>query len=127
MLALFAAGAWVVVQHWQPVRVAGGSMIPALNPGDLVLVDKRAKAGQGRIALLQSPRHGLVLHRIVSVGADGSVRTQGDANAVSDFDALPDSAVVGPVVAVVPVGAWIARWRGSASCDTMTAQQNSSR
>ncbi len=127
LLLVLAAAVWTATQHWQPVRVTGGSMQPALSEGDLVLVDKRGRAGSGRIALLESPRHGPVLHRIVSVGPDGSVVTKGDANKVTDFDSLPATSVVGPVVAVVPVGRWIARWRGNAPYATMTAQQNSSR
>jgi signal peptidase I len=113
---------WTVRQYWLPLRVAGGSMRPALSPGDLVLVDVRADVRRDQIALLRSPRHGLVLHRVIAVGGDGSVRTRGDANPIPDFDSLPASAVVGPVVLVAPVGQLIERWRGSATCVTMTAQ-----
>jgi signal peptidase I len=114
--------AWSALQYWRPLRVAGGSMRPALSPGDLVIVDTRSPAALDQIALLRSPRHGLVLHRVTAVQGDGSVRTRGDANAIEDFDASPASSVIGPVVLVAPVGRLIERWRGSAACDTMTAQ-----
>jgi signal peptidase I len=120
--AVIIACGWVVLQFWLPVRVAGGSMRPALAPGDLVVVDRRAPVRVGRIALLESQRHGRVLHRVIAVEDGGSVRTRGDSNAVEDFDALPATAVVGPVVCVVRIGGLVERWRGSASCATMTAQ-----
>ena len=102
--------------------VAGGSMRPCLFPGDLVIVELRSPVVRNQVALLRSPRHGLVLHRVVSTGADGSVRTRGDANPIADFDSLPASAVVGPVVVVAPVGRLVERWRGSAAYATITAQ-----
>jgi len=122
-IALVLLGLGVTaLRYWRPIRVAGGSMRPALFPGDLVIVDVRSGVGKDQIALLQSARHGLVLHRVVSAEPDGSVRTRGDANAIGDFDATPASEVVGPVVLVAPVGALVERWRGSAACATITAQ-----
>jgi len=121
-VAVLAAVGSVLLQHWRPVRVAGGSLRPALSPGDLVVVDVRGRVVRDQIALLRSPRHGLVLHRVIAKDADGSVRTRGDANAIPDFDSLPATAVIGPVVLVAPIGKLVDRWRGSAACDTMTAQ-----
>jgi signal peptidase I len=122
LFAVVGAALWGGLQYYRPVRVAGGSMRPALAPGDLVLVDVRSDVAAQQIALLHTQRHGLVLHRVVARGADGSVTTRGDANDVADFDPLPPSAVIGPVVLVAPVGTAIERWRGSGACDTMTAQ-----
>ncbi len=65
------------------------------SPGDLVIVDVRGRAIRDQIALLRSPRHGLVLHRVIATEADGSVRTRGDANTIPDFDSLPATAVDG--------------------------------
>ncbi len=112
----------LLMRYYKPIRVAGGSMRPALSPGDLVIVDVRARVVRNQIALLRSPRHGLVLHRVIAMGPGGAVRTRGDANAVADFDSLPSTAVVGPVVLVAPVGKLVERWRGSDSYATMTAQ-----
>lgn len=125
ILAIVAVLCWAGSKSWIPVQVAGGSMRPALFPGDLVLVDVRSHPVSGAIALIESPRHGTVLHRVIETRADGSVRTQGDANATADSEALPANAVKGSVTAIVPVGRVIERWRGRAACDTMTAQQNS--
>jgi signal peptidase I len=122
LVAILAGLGWAGSHYVRPVRVAGGSMRPALSPGDLAVVDVRAPVRADQIALLRSPRHGLFLHRVVEMAPDGSVRTRGDANTIPDFDSLPASAVVGPVVLVAPIGKLIERWRGSAACDTMTAQ-----
>jgi signal peptidase I len=122
VLAVLAGIGWLALEHWRPVRVAGGSMRPALSPGDLVIVDVRARPRRQQIVLLNSPRHGPVLHRVIAIAGDGSVRTQGDANEIADFDSLAARAVVGPVVLVAPVGRLIERWRGRGSCATMTAQ-----
>ena len=102
-------------------------MIPALAPGDLVVVARTGSACVGAIVLFDSPRHGRVLHRVVSRSADGSVRTRGDANPVEDLDATPATGVVGPVVSVVPVGRTLARWRAVAACVTIAAQQNNAK
>ncbi len=124
-LALLSGAAWAISRHYRPVRVAGGSMRPALAPGDLVVVDVQAGVKRNQIALFKTVRHGLVLHRVIAVRADGSLSTRGDANVIADFDAQPATAAVGPVVAIVPIGRLLERWRGSGTYATMTAQQNS--
>ena len=129
---LAIAGALVAVacalmMHWLPMSVAGGSMSPALVPGDLVVVARTGRAAVGTIALFYSVRHGRVLHRVVSRAADGSIRTRGDANPVEDLDASPATAVVGPVVVVAPLGRTLERWRAVAACVTMAAQQNNAK
>jgi signal peptidase I len=112
---------------WRPVRVSGASMTPALFPGDLVLVRRHAPARIGEVALLETPSHGLFLHRVVWVGDDGSVRTKGDANGAEDRDARPPSEIAGTVGAVLPVGRLLVRWRGADAYARMASQQNSTR
>lgn len=104
---------------WTPVSVGGGSMAPTLAAGDLALVRRDARPHPGDVVLFASAGHGRVLHRVTRVLGDGSVVTRGDSNPIEDFRATPSSAVLGVVVAVVPVGKWIAgaraqvarRWR----------------
>ena len=126
-VCLIGLAAWLLLTHWLPVSVGGGSMYPALRPGDLAVVARTGHAGAGRIALLDTARHGRVLHRVVSVGVDGAVHTRGDANSVDDLDAVPATSVIGPVVLVAPLGRVLERWRAVAACVTMAAQQNSSK
>lgn len=109
--ALVAAACFAAVRLFAPVRVAGGSMHPALHTGDLVFVSRGTEPSRGDIVLFRAPGHGPVLHRVVAVEANGSVRTQGDANQIPDLEPVAKEYVTGTVVAVVPVGAAIERWR----------------
>lgn len=84
-------------------------MSPTLHAGDIALVDRRGPLTVGSVALLATERHGRFLHRVIGIGLDGFVRTQGDANAAADLDAVPKTNVVGPVVLVVPVGRLLSR------------------
>ncbi len=119
-LGLFAT------QWFSLIQVAGGSMMPALTPGDVVVVMKSELPEQGDIALLRSGQS-LVLHRVIGVRGDGSINTRGDANPVADFTATRPSAVRGRVVAVLPIGAAVARWRRGGAYGTLPAQTHSTR
>jgi len=125
--ALLGSVAWLALARWLPVGVGGGSMLPALAPGDLVLVARGGHVSAGEIVLLDTARHGRVLHRVVSLHGDGSVRTRGDANGADDLDATPAAAVVGPVRLVVPFGQAAQRWRVAVSCVTIGVQPNSTK
>jgi signal peptidase I len=102
---------WGVLVLCRPVRVSGSSMEPALKAGDLVIVHRRDRVEVRDIVLYREQGHGPVLHRVIGRGADGSFRTKGDANSVADRTPIPESAVVGPVRAIVPVGRMVAWWR----------------
>jgi signal peptidase I len=110
-----------------PVRVGGWSMGPTLCPGDIAFVRLGARPIVGDIVLVREPGHEPVLHRVIEVMDGGCVRTKGDANAVVDRTAASAPEVAGRCVAVLPVGAWIARWRGQSAYATMTSQPNSTR
>lgn len=124
--ALAAAVTFIAMRSFTPIRVAGQSMHPALHAGDLVFVRDRAPA-LGEVALLAPQGRGLVLHRVVDERGDGAVVTRGDANEIADATPTPAQHVRGTVVAVVPVGALIERWRARSACDTLSAQPNSTR
>ena len=88
-LALTVVGA--LSGRWGFVPVLTGSMRPAIQPGDLVLVSPEPLAAvrPGQILDFQPPgeRGASVVHRVVSVsqGATGpTIRTRGDANNVVD-------------------------------------------
>jgi signal peptidase len=114
VIGIAAGIGFVGLRSWQPVRVGGLSMHPALHPGDVVLVRRSRQPSTGEIALLRADGHQPVLHRVTRVGADGSVRTRGDANEAEDREVSEPSAVVGTVEAVLPVGRALERWRGEA-------------
>ena len=88
---------------YRTVVVAGGSMQPALEPGDIVIVTPApATLRPGMVVVLQVADR-LVTHRIVAVRSDGSPITQGDANSVPDDFSGQDVAVFGEVTFRVPL------------------------
>ena len=109
IVALLVAGGLAV---WRPVRVTGSSMNPVLSAGDLVVVQRDARIQVRDVVLYQEVGHGPVLHRMISREGAAAIRTKGDANPTADRDAVPLTAVVGPVRAVLPVGSFVAWWRG---------------
>lgn len=127
VLGIVLALVWATHSVIVPVRVAGWSMGPALSPGDVVLVRLGAKPIVGDIVLVQAAGHGPVLHRVIELADGGAVRTKGDANDVADLELTEPAQIAGRCVAVVPVGAWLARWRGDSSCASMASQSNSTR
>ena len=122
LVCAFAAAA----HSFTLVRVAGGSMAPALIPGDVVVVAKHQRPVRGGIVLMR-PGETLVLHRVTSIAPDGSVRTRGDANPIADFTATPVAAIRGVATLVVPIGGVLARWRQSETYATLPAQTHSTR
>ena len=81
------------------LRVAGGSMLPCVWPGDLVTVRQCAFAElrPGQI-VLHGKEESLTLHRIARVGSD-AVITRGDS--LPRFDApVKASAILGRVVSL---------------------------
>jgi len=118
---------WAAHSLVTPVRVDGASMAPTLTPGDIALVALGRRPIPGDIALIRSPGHEQVLHRVVEIGSRGSIRTKGDANTVADFEPVPAGQVVGRYIGVVPLGKLVARWRGSGAYASITCQPNSTR
>jgi|GEM_PF-2273973 len=93
------------------VRVRGASMMPALRPGDQVLVDFTRPWACGDIVVVGA-RRALVVHRIVAVrgvGDDGEVLTQGDAIGRSDQPVR--AGVILGVVVRVRRRRWWGRWQ----------------
>ncbi|MEI7814225.1 MAG: S24/S26 family peptidase [Coriobacteriia bacterium] len=112
-LSVVAALLFAVLTLWEPVRVAGLSMSPALLPGDLVIVRKAARPRQGSIVLVRASPHGAVLHRVVAIAMDGAITTRGDANPIDDREKVHAAQIVGVVERVIPAGTMLKRWRDS--------------
>lgn len=84
--------------------VRSGSMSPAIGVGDLAVVDRTRQAPPaiGDAVAYRVPSGTAVIHRVV--GDDGvALETKGDANPTPDAGAVPPHAVVGPVVATIPL------------------------
>ena len=63
VLGIVLALAWAAHSFVSPVRVAGGSMAPALQPGDIALVALGRRPISGDIVLIRAPGREQVLHR----------------------------------------------------------------
>jgi len=91
-----AAGALalaVLVRPLGRVVVEGGSMRPALEPGDRLVLVRRRRYRPGAVVAVTDPRDGrLLVKRVAEVTADGRLVVLGDAP-----DASTDSRTFGPV------------------------------
>lgn len=108
--------------------VAGGSMGPALEPGDVCIVRRHGEQVEvGDVVLLARPGWpGGVLHRVVGFTSGGDVRTRGDANPTCDRDPTAPEDVLGEVVAVLRVGGAV-RWFGQFAGGTLCHQSQTAR
>jgi len=107
VMSLAALGAWgLVAVFFGATVISGGSMEPSVRPGDVVVYRRTAEqVGEGDIVYFSHPEWPKgVVHRVVEVLPDGSVRTRGDANAVEDRDPVPRRRIRGVVTFVVPSG-----------------------
>lgn len=125
LVALCCAG-WLVlaavvvsgVTGWDRQVVVSGSMEPSLEVGDLILTEPLGDetVGKGDVITFRTPDGELVTHRVAAVLEDGSLRTQGDANASMDSDPVAPEQVEGvgrlvvPLVGVPHVWLLLGRW-----------------
>ncbi|MGE4274069.1 MAG: signal peptidase I [Desulfitobacterium sp.] len=104
----FAVGVFPIY----PSVIATGSMIPMIQPGDVILVDKRIDAKQlekGKTIQFQRDNI-LISHRIIEViEKDGvkSYKTQGDNNSGPDKELVKAEDVKGIVIKVAPKIGWL--------------------
>jgi nickel-type superoxide dismutase maturation protease len=96
------------------VAVSGGSMAPTLDRGDWLLLDPAAFRGRsprpGDLVVLRDPRDALdrarvLVKRVRSVDADGTLDVRGDA-----ADASTDSRAFGPVPPGLVLGRPVLRY-----------------
>jgi signal peptidase I len=101
-----------VLRAWPPLAtVMSGSMAPTISTGDMVVLMRlHGPAHVGDIVAVDVPdearsRYGYpprVIHRVVQIAADGTIRTKGDARPESDPFTVPGRAVNVKVVARIP-------------------------
>ena len=106
--ALYAANAQQLARDAAPMPfgwglsvVMSGSMEPALNVGDLLIVHEQSSYNVGDVVVFQSGTMAVV-HRIVDVDqAAGTVTTKGDANNAPD-DPMESRELRGAVALSIP-------------------------
>lgn len=116
-----AALVGLVVWGWQtdarPYVVVSGSMAPAIDVGDAVVVGPDRSPTTGDVITF-TDRGQTVTHRVIEQIA-GGYRTQGDANGTPDPTPVPPGNVLGRVAATVPFGGYaliyLGTWTGLAS------------
>jgi signal peptidase I len=88
------------------VAIEGGSMEPTLSRGDLIVVRPAPPILEPGMILVMTVGNSTVTHRVVTVNADGTFVTRGDANGVDDRWNPQDVDVQGEYVAAIP---WLGR------------------
>src|SRR3954470_13283754 len=95
--------------------VVSGSMAPQIDVGDVVLTEPVATSDlrAGQVLLFTDPEQPgrLLLHRLVSFAADGSLVTRGDANQSNDSTHVSAADVQGLARLRVPYVGLPAQWR----------------
>lgn len=97
----------------RPYVVPSGSMVPEINPGDVVIIGPvRPEAIKlGDIIEYRSTRGNTnIIHRVVKIEWDTQNRffiTKGDANSAPDSDPVPPQAIMGRTIATIPDIGWI--------------------
>lgn len=114
VVVLFAVALLPVLVGWQPSVVLTGSMAPSLRPGDVVLTAPLGAepVRPGQLIRFRDPgdQTRSLLHRVVEVNPDGSVRTRGDANADDDSSPVADDRIEGAARARIPYVGLLALW-----------------
>lgn len=93
-----------------PAAIATGSMKPAVQPGDMVLV-KRLKDGEVKVGdIVEYKKDDIyIFHRIIQI-AEGKneimYETKGDNNASADSDLVTIDMIKGKVIRVIPKAGW---------------------
>lgn len=94
-----------------PSVIATGSMIPMIQPGDIILVNKKIENMKlNKDEVIQFRRDDILIsHRIIEViEKDGMkrYRTQGDNNSGPDVDLVKPEDIKGEIIKVVPKVGW---------------------
>lgn len=98
---------------WRPVVIESGSMAPAVQAGDVVVVapSDGEGLGPGTVITFRTEASRLpVTHRIVGVNDDGAYRTRGDANEGVDSTPVAPGQVLGVARLLVPYVGLPAYW-----------------
>ena len=89
---------------WRPYQVTSGSMVPTMNPGDLVIVEPKTPGkayDPPTIITFNDPERGVVTHRILRAERveNGEVRytTKGDFNRDPESGTVGQADVIGSV------------------------------
>ncbi len=104
------------VMGYKMLTVLSGSMSPAFEPGDVIVVaPPKGEIKQGDVITFRE-KSVLVTHRIAEIAQDGSsevFKTKGDANNVEDDEPVDRGQIVGKYMFRIPYGGYVARFARS--------------
>lgn len=87
--------------NYKVFLVQSGSMSPALNTGDVVIVKSLSQYRSNDIVTFNSHQNFTITHRIINQTGD-SFTTKGDANPVPDQSLINTSDILGKVFFTIP-------------------------
>lgn len=90
---------------WERVVLTSGSMLPLIDPGDIVLAAKaQHPVAPGTVIVFENPNKPgkLITHRVIENLPNGNYRTKGDANTQPDVSSVTQDMVLGRGVLLVP-------------------------
>jgi signal peptidase len=93
-----------------PSVIATGSMIPVINPGDVILLRKIESKNLNVGDIIQFKKDNILIsHRIIEVldnNKDIEYRTKGDNNSTSDMELVKPENIKGKLTKVIPKIGW---------------------
>ncbi|MDF2547565.1 MAG: signal peptidase [Anaerosolibacter sp.] len=103
---------------YQPMSVLTGSMMPLLEPGDMIFVKEieTKEVEVGDVVTYRVDQSTLVTHRVVEViqeNGELSFRTKGDANNTEDHALVTNEQLLGSLAFNIPKGGYIANFARS--------------
>lgn len=107
MLLVFGIG------PYKMIGIKTGSMTPAINAGDAVVIDKKCdkeKLKEEDIIAYENDSGVIVVHRIIKVNSDGTFITKGDYNNVADTIYVNKDQIRGKVKFRIPFIAYPSKW-----------------
>ena len=106
VVALFVGAALPWVGNYQIMTVLSGSMEPAINPGDVVVVSPQENYETGEIITFTTGGDTPTTHRLVDTKVtEGELAyiTKGDANPTEDMSDVREEDILGAAVFSIPL------------------------
>jgi signal peptidase len=97
----------------KPFLVPSGSMVPVINPGDVVLIApvKTDTIQVGEIIEYRNIKEGInVVHRVIAIEGDlqnPSFIFKGDANNAADANPVSPQQIMGKEILIIPKIGWV--------------------
>ena len=100
---------FICILWFKPKYIETGSMKPTLQVGAISIIDPHTMPAVGDIGMYQIGGGGYVIHRVSRIDDEGKYIFKGDNNSSEDFQAIPESSIVGREVFHINVVAPLVR------------------